>query len=278
MLLPHTIGKLATVVAVVIPSVAASPIARYRSIVKRDPPLKLHACATYTERKWQPAMDFDKDSCYNTPAVGIDGVLDPGMNNCYTTRPAGCRDESDLDNNNVYVRTRCNNGWCAHMYGYYFEKDVDLEHVCGAGAGHRNDWEHVVVWVQNDTAKYVAVSAHGKYHIRPIEDVLLDKGTHPKVVYHRSGALTHTIRFGKPDDDKIENHKGVWFYGDLVSYQGFPSKLRDKMLDHNWGSAHIDFRDSVIADRLKGAKAGKDIPLNTTLDDAHPSVLNCEST
>ncbi|KAH7123285.1 necrosis inducing protein [Dactylonectria estremocensis] len=268
MLLLSTLGKLATVVAAAIPSVEAAPAARYRSIAKRDPPPKLPACATDSDKKWQPAMDFDTDSCYNSPAIGINGVLDPGLNNCYTTGPAGCRDEGDLDNNNVYVRARCNNGWCAYIYGYYFEKDVNLEHVCGVGAGHRNDWEHVVVWVQNGTAKYVAASAHTKYHIRPIEDVLLDRDTHPKIVYHRSGAQTHSFRFSKVDDDRIENHKGVWFYGDLVSYLGFSStKLRDKMLNHNWGAAKIDFKDSRIVHELNKAKGGKDIPLDTTFDD-----------
>ncbi|KAH7007577.1 necrosis inducing protein-domain-containing protein [Ilyonectria destructans] len=272
-----TIKNLAIAAAVVLPAVEAGPAARYRSIVERDPPPKLPGCSTPGDRKWQPAMDFDTDGCYNTPAIGIDGVLNPGMNNCYTTGPSGCRDESDLDNNNVYVRARCNNGWCAHIYGYYFEKDVNLEHVCGVGAGHRNDWEHVVVWVQNDVAKYVAVSAHGDYEVRPIEDVLLDADTHPKVVYHRAGAQTHSFRFGDTPDDGIENHKGVWFYGDLVSYLGFPSDgLRDTMLNNDWGSATIDFKDSRIADALNKAKGDKDIPLDTTFDDPiSPGIPDC---
>lgn len=53
----------------------------------------------------------------------------------YTGNTDSCRDATDLDNNNVYSRSRCNNGWCAHLYEYYFEKDVALEQVCGVGAG-----------------------------------------------------------------------------------------------------------------------------------------------
>ena len=54
-----------------------------------------------------------------------------------------CRDSWDLDNTNAYSRVKCNNGWCAYMYALYFEKD---QAALGPGsAGHRNDWEHVVV-------------------------------------------------------------------------------------------------------------------------------------
>lgn len=212
-------------------------------------------------------MDFDTDGCYNTPAIGGDGTLSPGLDNCYTTGPADCHDVSDLDNNNVYVRARCNNGWCGHMYGYYFEKDVGLENVCGVGAGHRNDWEHIVVWTQNDEAKFVATSAHGEYDCKPAEEVRWD-GTHPKVVYHKDGAGTHAFRFANEDDDNIENDKGVWFYGALMSWLGFPDNgLRDSMANNDWGSAVIDFIDSRIQDTLESAKGGQDIPLDTSFDD-----------
>jgi hypothetical protein len=154
------------------------------------------------------------------------------------------------------------------MYAYYFEKDVNLEHVCGVGAGHRHDWEHVVVWVKNDEAKYVATSAHGKYHVYPAEDVRWED-THPKVVYRREGAQTHSLRFASEGDDDIENHKGVWFYSDLVSYFGFPSaELRHFMLYNDWGSATIDFYDGRFATALEDAKGGKDIPLDTSFDNA----------
>lgn len=71
-------------------------------------------------------MDFDTDSCYNTPAIGIDGTINPGLDNNNTGLSEGCHDLSDLQNNNVYSRARCNNGWCAYVYDYYFEKEYAL--------------------------------------------------------------------------------------------------------------------------------------------------------
>lgn len=93
------------------------------------------------------------------------------------------------------------------MYGYYFEKDQTTQ----IGGGHRHDWEHVVVWTQNDRIQYVAVSAHGGYTIRPAKDVHMDRSTHPRVVYHKDGGLTHAFRFGNgADNSKQENYYKTW--------------------------------------------------------------------
>lgn len=98
------------------------------------------------------AFDFDTDSCYNAPAVGPDGSVNPGRDTCEITDPGDavqCRQESYLDSNNVYVRSRTNNGWTAMLFGYYFE--VDARSTCG---GHRHDWEHVVVWLEGEDIRY----------------------------------------------------------------------------------------------------------------------------
>lgn len=164
------------------------------------------------------------------------------------------------------------------MYGYYFEKDVALENVCGVGAGHRHDWEHVVVWVQDNQVRYVAASAHGDYDNRPVGDIRME-GDRAKIVYHKEGPSTHAFRFGNEDDDNIENHKGVWFQGALISYEGFPdSGLRDSMIGNDWGSAAIDFSDDRFAEALEKAKGdhGGDITLDTSTDDENsPGVPSC---
>lgn len=100
---------------------------------------------------------------------------------------------------------RCNNGWCAHVYDYYFEKDV--ANTLFVSFGHRHEWEHIIVFVQNDQAKIVAVSEHGEYDTRDADKIRWEGETHPKVVYHKAGLLTHCFRFAHPDDDAIENHK-----------------------------------------------------------------------
>lgn len=147
------------------------------------------------------ALDFDTNGCYNTPAIGADGYLNPGHDIDDSPAPeAGCRDAVDLENNNVYARSRCNNGWCGHMYGYYFEKDKSTYD------SHRHDWEHIVVWTQNDKPMYVAASAHGPYDIRSWDDVTKHGDTHPKIVYHKNGILTHAFRFEKPGGEFPKNH------------------------------------------------------------------------
>jgi hypothetical protein len=221
------------------------------------------------------AFDFDTDSCYNAPAVGPDGSINGGRDpgDAVDSPSQNCRDASYLDANNVYVRTRCNNGWCAHLYGYYME--VDAKSTC---SGHRHDWEHVVVWTEGDAARYVAASAHGGYDVRAFDDVQQDNG-HAKIVYHRDGSSTHAMRFAKDDgtDEPPENDAGVWFYGGLVSYYGFPSnEIRDAMMGNDWGSGKIDFSDARIADALEAAKGGNDIPLDVGVDESVPGDRVCE--
>lgn len=105
--------KAVAALAAALPVALAGPMSvNPASLLKRDPPPAIPSCATGGDAKWQPVMDFDTDGCYNTPAIGPDGALAEGLDNCYTTGESGCRDESDLDGNNVYSRARCNNGWC----------------------------------------------------------------------------------------------------------------------------------------------------------------------
>lgn len=107
-----------------------------------EPPQALPASASEGDLKWQPAVDFDKDGCYSTPAIGTDGTVNPGLKLGGDVN-GSCRDESDLRNTNVYSRSKCNNDWCAYMYQYYFEKD---QAALGPGsAGHTHDWEGVIM-------------------------------------------------------------------------------------------------------------------------------------
>jgi hypothetical protein len=74
-------------------------------------------------------------------------------------------------------RQRCNSGWCAYYYEYYFLKDT-------AAPGHTHDWEHIIVWVPDDskTQKWVCASAHGGWECREASEVRWHNGEHPKVI------------------------------------------------------------------------------------------------
>nr|WP_169313868.1 MFS transporter [Stackebrandtia nassauensis] len=235
-----TLGALAVLVAVILPTTPAFA----------DPPAALPASAPEADAKWQPALDYDKDGCYSTPAIGPDGTLNPGLNNSGDLN-GNCRDQSDLDNTNAYSRSKCDDsGWCAYLYDLYFEKD---QVVPGADAfGHRHDLEHIVVWVKDDQAQYVSTSQHGDYTTDPSDKVAWE-GTHPKVVYHKDGGSTHCFRLGG-DDEAPENHYGAWQYPDLVGWDNFPSGIRDTLVNADFGSASLAIKDGAFEDNLDKAK------------------------
>ncbi|MGH1553641.1 NPP1 family protein [Streptomyces sp. L7] len=113
-----------------------------------------------------------------------------------------------------------------YMYGLYFEKDQAIAN--SSIGGHRNDWEHVVVWVQNGTIQYVSTSNHGSFTVHAASEVRFD-GTHAKIVYHKDGIGTHDFRLANAGDEPPENDKHTWQYPPLVGWNGYPAGLRDKL-------------------------------------------------
>ncbi|MFE7069692.1 NPP1 family protein [Streptomyces sp. NPDC057620] len=216
-----------------------------------------------TESSFSPAFDFDKDSCYPAVAITQLGVVNPGLD--FVGGATGqCRDPEDLNRNQLYARSTCNNGWCAVMYALYFEKDVPSAGGNAiTGAGHNHDWEHVISWINQSTnqVEYVSVTAHGSYHTTARDQVLFE-GTHPKVVYHQDGGSTHALRLGNGTDEPVENDSGAWVHPPLVDWNGFPStELRDKLMNADFEHAQLDLRDSSYASKLAQAKP-QDVPLD----------------
>lgn len=109
------------------------------------PPQALFERATRAAKFYQPAFDFDNDSCFFTSAVGAGLELAEGFSHGGNT--GGCRDERHVmgpRDSNVYVRQRCSGEWCAYMYAFYAQKDKGFTLT----GGHPHEWEHVVVWVK----------------------------------------------------------------------------------------------------------------------------------
>lgn len=126
-------------VALLFVGVDAAPAPATEVVLRAaTPPTALPQKATVDDLKWQPVMDFDSDGCYNVPAIDAQGNIVKGLDNKWTGLSSDCRDESDLDNNNVYSRQRCNGEWCVYLYDYYFEKDVSIPY--SPDPGHRHDW------------------------------------------------------------------------------------------------------------------------------------------
>ncbi|KAF2683596.1 putative secreted protein [Lentithecium fluviatile CBS 122367] len=222
--------------------------------------------AAAIDLKFQPVMDFDTDSCYNVAAIDADGNTNAGLDpSKYSTDD--CRAEGQLWHSNAYSRHMCNRGWCAIIYAYYFEMDsVD---VVVDNAGHTHDWEHVVVWVKDDAVQYVATSAHGDFDIHDASDVRF-QDTHAKIVYHMDWKRTRNMRLAKSKDDDIENHTGEWFTAHLVGWTGFPSDdLREKLVNADFGSAHMQFRDSEAGGKIAESmpQAARDDEFDCAYDD-----------
>ncbi|MGP4113635.1 NPP1 family protein [Streptomyces sp. 4N509B] len=210
------------------------------------PPPALPGDAEALEETFQPAYDYDTDGCYPTPAIGPDGTVNAGLN------PSGaldgdCRDAADLANTNGYARASCQGEWCAVMYALYFEKDQALPGI--SLGGHRHDWEHVVVWVRDGRAEYVATSAHGEFDIHHRDAIRWD-GTHPKIVYHKDGIGTHAFRAATANDEPPENHAHVWQFPTLVGWDGYPAGVREVLSQHDFGSATFGLKDASFASHL----------------------------
>ncbi|KAL2853303.1 necrosis inducing protein [Aspergillus pseudoustus] len=222
--------------------------------------------------KFQPVLDFTSSSCYQTAAIGTDGQLNSGVEpnwapivpdpfpiptpraggdnenfvfaatNESETRSllgspyirGGCRDADRLEHSQTYVRERCNHGWCAYVYGYYFEADI------GPGNAHKHDWEHVIVWTLNDNVFFVSWSAHGDYTTHHSSAMQFQDGSHPKIVYHLGGWGTHSLRKAEASDKDVENYTGRWVAAPLVSLEMMECEVNRKLLNNNWGSAHSD--------------------------------------
>lgn len=225
-------------------------------ILKRDIITPLPQSADEQELKFQPGLDYDSDGCYNTAAIDPNGKTNPGK--AATKRVEGeCRSQAQLDNSNAYSRKRCNNGYCAIMYEYYFEKD---QAIGGSFlGGHRHDWENIVVFVKGNSIVRVAPSCHGDY--KNAKNTFPIQGNHPLLVYHKDGWGTHCFRHANDDDQlHIENPLGVWFRSPLVGWNSWPSNdLRSKMIAAYNDAATPKLPDDRFGNSLKEA-AGSSVP------------------
>lgn len=214
------------------------------------PPPALPGNATELERTFQPAYDYDTDGCYATPAIGPDGTIAEGLKLGGDVN-GNCRDLSDLENTNGYARTKCNNDWCAVAYASYFEKDQAA--LGGGSAGHRHDWEHVVVWVHNNQAEYVSTSAHGGFTVHKRADLPFD-GSHPKVVYHKDGISTHCFRAANANDEPRRTTRAPGSTPPWSAGTAIPCGLRDKLTQADFGSATLGIKDDTFNSHLEKAK------------------------
>ena len=113
----------------------------------------------------------------------------------------------------------------------------------------------------------MSASMHGGYEIRKTSQVRWD-GTDPKIVYHKGDINTHSFRFGSSKDDNIQNGMGKWLYGDLISWDGFPSQaIRDKLSGADFESASFALIDSSFLGHLKKSRGNEAREFDINIDD-----------
>ena len=250
----------------------------------RPPPSPLPPKSSRLEKTFQPAFDYDRDSCYPVPAISAGGEVATGLPLSGTVA-SKCRTASRLGSTNSYSRYKCDagSGWVGIVYTLYFEKD---QVSWGPGSlGHRHDWEHVVVWVRVGRAssatgpakvtsevRYVATSRHGRFVVHALPavrflvvnrndnnsndstDAWPHETRHPKVVYHKDGWSTHCFRIAAPHDDPPENHSGRWQFPPLVGWDdGFPPGVREKLVAADFGKADFGIKDGNFQNNLRKA-------------------------
>ena len=242
--------------------------------------------ATEGAIKYQPYLQIDWQGCYQSVAIGVDGQLNDGIDprgpdiphggtKRATTGKVNLRAESDdraggdlipprpppdhagwqsalvacrnhKQNSQTYVRQRCNNGWCAYLYGYYFEADLN------PWEGHRHDWEHIIVWTLNDRIFYVTWSAHGGWTTDRDVDVLFKDDTYPLFVYERGphGYNNHRIRNAVVEDD---TETADWYRAPLLSLEMARCDRVSDMLQHDWESAHPELHKDRFSKALNNS-------------------------
>lgn len=183
------------------------------------------------------------DGCVPFPAVDSfgrwsGGVKSTGLENGGCSKNLG----------QVYVRYTAVPGGrgCAVMYSWYFPKDGN------SNAGHRHDWEEIVVWLTSCSAKAdpiaVAYSGHGDYILEyqasgGIDLHTADGKIQPKVVYKSDGRnfALETVR-----DEGGEQPLIQWGY--------LTPAARDTLSTANFGKASPKFIDKNFLPKVNEAK------------------------
>ncbi|GKT63441.1 NPP1 domain protein [Colletotrichum tofieldiae] len=179
---------------------------------------------------FQPLLLSTSDSCYSYPAVNPNGDCSGGLQ-IGGSQTGDCRDSAGQ----TYVRGYWWNKKYAIMYAWYFPKDQNFIKI----KGHRHDWEHVVVWINNpDDRRFkpellgVSTSSHSgykKYVPAPGYDV--EDWTHPRVKYFPDVAV-----FGTHGLDLTSDDGGM---SRLIQWELMTPAAQDSLNHVNWGDANF---------------------------------------
>uniref|UniRef100_H3GAW4 Necrosis inducing-like protein NPP1 type n=1 Tax=Phytophthora ramorum TaxID=164328 RepID=H3GAW4_PHYRM len=187
------------------------------------------------------------NGCHPYPVVNANGDTGGGLKTTGSSA-AGCRGSGY--GSQVYGRSAWYNGVWAIMYSWYFPKDEPQDFT-----GHRHDWEHVVVWIdnpQNTNPKILAMtpSAHSGYSTYAPPDADMVDGTSCKVEYTSSWLFI---------DHHLEGTSTAGETQDLIMWGDMTDAARYALNTTNFGKANTPMNDGNFLPKL-----GKAYPWATT--------------
>nr|L7NCR8.1 RecName: Full=NLP effector protein 14; AltName: Full=Necrosis-inducing protein 14; AltName: Full=Nep1-like protein 14 [Phytophthora capsici]AEJ88245.1 necrosis inducing protein NPP14 [Phytophthora capsici] len=129
------------------------------------------------------------------------------------------------------------------MYSWYFPKDSP-----STGLGHRHDWEHVIVWIDNPEIaepKILAVtpSAHSGYSAQVPPDADKVEGTSVKVNYESKWPINHALGSTTKGGD----------YQDLIMWEQLTDAARLALENTDFGKANVPMKDGNFVGKLNKA-------------------------
>ncbi|OWY91399.1 Necrosis inducing protein NPP1, partial [Phytophthora megakarya] len=119
--------------------------------------------------------------------------------------------------------------------------------------GHRHDWEHVIVWIDNPEIlepKILAVtpSAHSGYSAQVPPDADKVEGTSVKVNYESKWPINHALGSTTKGGD----------YQDLIMWHQLNEAARQGLQNTNFGKANVPMKDGNFERKLDKAWPFKD--------------------
>ncbi|KAF4314673.1 hypothetical protein G195_011667 [Phytophthora kernoviae 00238/432] len=189
--------------------------------------------------KFKPQLAI-LSGCVSYPAVNDIGETSGGLQESGSPK-GGCRGSGH--GSQVYGRSVWYSDVWAIMYSWYFPKDSPSSRL-----GHRHDWEHVVVWIDNPEVlepKILAVSpsyhsGHKKY-APPSADVI--DGTSVKVKYEHSWPLNHALDVTDKAGD----------FQDLIMWDQMTDLARVALNETKFGKANVPMNDHNFLRKLEQA-------------------------
>ncbi|KAJ8578533.1 hypothetical protein ON010_g667 [Phytophthora cinnamomi] len=189
--------------------------------------------------KFKPQIRIGS-GCVPYPVVNDVGETSGGLQISGSPK-GGCRGSGH--GSQVYGRAGWFNDVWAIMFCWYFPKDSPSSRM-----GHRHDWEHVVVWINNpDVAEPkilgISASAHSGYkkYAPPPADNL--DGNSVKVNYEHAWPINHAL----DTTDKAGT------FQDLIMWEQMTEDARSALNSVRFGKANTPMNDGNFRPKLEKA-------------------------